>query len=164
MRALRHAPSLFAIAVLASASIAAAAQEATTHPDHDAAPNQPVALDCPAIAGTDADARLRLVLKLCDFLNGYQNQLPNFVVQQTTTFESGSSKTVMTAEVTFQKGLESYSRVTVNGRPAPASRITTKPSDEVQFSSTGEFGPALMDLFKVPGAAQFKFKTTSTLR
>ncbi len=70
----------------------------------------------------------------------------------------------MTAEVTFQKGLESYSRVTVNGRPAPVSRITTKPPDEVQFSSTGEFGPALLDLFRVPGATQFKFKTTSTLQ
>src|ERR1700751_309129 len=113
MRALRHAPHLFAIAVLASTSIAA--QEAAAHPGRDVAPGQPVILNCQAIAGTGADPRLDLVVKLWDFVNGYQHQLPNFIVQQTTTFESGSSKTVMTAEVSFQKGLESYSHVTVNG-------------------------------------------------
>jgi len=162
MKAFRGAHLLLAMATVTA--IAIGAQEPTAHPDRAAPSSQPVTFDCQAIAGAEADARLLLLVKLCDFVIGYQNQLPNFVVQQTTTFESGPSKTVMTAEVTFQKGLESYSRVTVNGRPAPVSKITTKPPDEVQFSSTGEFGPALMDLFKVPGATQFKFKTTSTLQ
>jgi hypothetical protein len=44
------------------------------------------------------------------------------------------------------------------------SRVTTKPPEQVQFSATGEFGPALLDLFRSPGATQFKFKTTSTFQ
>ena len=160
MKALQCAPVLLVVAVLIPT--AAGAQSANSEPDRGPSSNQPAAIDCQAVAG--ADARLDLVTKLCKFALGYQSQLPNFIVRQTTTFESGTSKTVMTAEVTFQKGLESYSRVTVNGRPAPVSRITTAPPVEVQFSSTGEFGPALLDLFRVPGATQFKFKTTSTLQ
>jgi hypothetical protein len=160
MKASRCASLLLAIAALVPT--AAVGQATNSEPNRGARSGEPVAVDCQAIARDDV--RLDLVVKLCEFALGYQNQLPNFIVQQTTTFENASSKTVMTAEVTFQKGLESYSRVTVNGRPAPVSRITTKPPDEVQFSSTGEFGPALLDLFRVPGATQFKFKTTSTLQ
>lgn len=160
MTARQYAPLLLVIAALIPT--AAGAQAAKSEPDRGTPSSEPVAVDCQAIPG--ADARLDLVVKLCNFVSGYQDQLPNFIVQQTTTFESEISKTVMTAEVTFQNGLESYSRVTVNGRPAPVSRITTKPPDDVQFSSTGEFGPALLDLFRVPGATQFKFKTTATLQ
>jgi hypothetical protein len=144
----------------ASLLTAARAQSAKSEPDRDA--SVPAVSDCQAVRGTDA--RLDLVAKLCEFALGYKDQLPNFVVQQTMSFETVASKTVMTAEVTFQKGLETYSRVTVNGRPAPVSTITAKPSDAIQFSSTGEFGPALLDLFRVPGATQFKFKTNSTLQ
>src|SRR5208337_1841075 len=114
MKASRCAPLLLVIAALIPT--AAAAQAANPEPDRGAPSSGPVAIDCQAVAGPDA--RLDLVAKLCEFSLGYQNQLPNFIVQQTTTFESGSSKTVMTAEVTFRKGLETYSRVTVNGRPA----------------------------------------------
>src|SRR5271166_5479001 len=162
MQALPCARLLLVIAALTSTAMAA--QEATAQSDREVTSGQPVAVDCRAIVGTETNAKLDLVAKLCQFVSSYQNQLPNFIVQQTTTFESGSSKTVMTAEVTFRKGLETYSRVTVNGRPAPVSSITTRPPDGVQFSSTGEFGPALMDLFRVPGATQFKFKTNSTLQ
>jgi hypothetical protein len=160
MKARQWAPLLLAVA--ASIPTAAIAQAANS--DRGAPSSEPVAVNCQAIAGANADAKLDLVVKLCDFASGYQNQLPNFIVQQTTIFENAFSKTVMTAEVTFQKGQESYSHVTVNGQPAPVSRIATKPPDEVHFSSTGEFGPALLDLFRVPGATQFKFKTTSTLQ
>src|SRR5208283_2604126 len=160
MKARQCAPLLLVFAALLPTAVAG--QTANSGSDSNAPSSETVAVDCRAIAADDA--KLDLVVKLCELALGYQNQLPNFIVQQTTTFENASSKTVMTAEVTFQKGLESYSRVTVNGRPAPVSRITTKPPDEVQFSATGEFGPALLDLFRVPGATQFKFKTTSTLQ
>ncbi len=160
MKARQYAPLLLVIAALIPTP--AGAQAANSVPDRGASSSETVAVDCQAISADDA--KLDLVVKLCNFVSGYQNQLPNFIVKQTTTFESETSKTVMTAEVTFQKGLESYSRVTVNGRPAPVSRITTKPPNDVQFSSTGEFGPALLDLFRVPGATQFKFKTTATLQ
>jgi hypothetical protein len=155
-------PCIPLLLVTAAMLPTAAAQMAGTKPDRGVSPTEPAAVDCQAIAADDA--KLNLVAKLCAFAVGYQNQLPNFIVQQTTTFESGAATTVMTAEVTFQRGLESYSRVTVNGHPAPVSKIATGPADEVQFSSTGEFGPALLDLFRVPGATQFKFKTNSTLQ
>lgn len=158
MKAIRCAPLLLVVATLlptvagAQSANPEAATEATT----------PVAADCQAVSG--GDAKLDLIAKLCEFALAYKDQLPNFVVQQTMTYQTEFSKTVMTAEVTFQKGLETYSRVTVNGRPAPVNAITTRPPDEIQFSSTGEFGPALLDLFRVPGATEFKFKTNSTLQ
>ncbi|MFZ0793825.1 MAG: hypothetical protein WAM65_08655 [Candidatus Korobacteraceae bacterium] len=119
------------------------------------------AVDCGTFAASDA--RLDLVSKLCEFALSYRHQLPDFIVQQTTTSE-GMSKTVIKAQVTFQRGLETYSNVTIDGRPAPASSITTSPPNSIQFSSTGEFGPALLDLFRIPGATEFKFKKTSVLR
>ena len=110
-----------------------------------------------------SDASLDLISKLCEFALTYRHQLPDFIVQQTTTSE-GMSNTVITAQVTFQAGVEHYSNVTIDGHPAPASSITTTLPSSIQFSSTGEFGPALLDLFKVPGATEFKFKRKSSLR
>ncbi|MGD0932850.1 MAG: hypothetical protein ABR902_19580 [Candidatus Korobacteraceae bacterium] len=118
-------------------------------------------IDCASFAASDG--RLDLVSKLCEFALSYRHQLPDFIVQQTTTSE-GMSKTVIKAQVTFQAGLEHYSNVTIDGRPGPVSAITTTPPNEMQFSSTGEFGPALLDLFKIAGATEFKFKKTSMLR
>ncbi len=117
--------------------------------------------NCQAIAKDDA--RLDLIAKLCDFAFKYRHQLPDFIVQQRTTSE-GMSKTVMTAQVTYQKGLENYSQVTVDGRPASASSFLSNPPNSIQFSSTGEFGPALMDLFKIPGATEFKFSRIASLQ
>lgn len=124
-------------------------------------PASPSAGDnCQAIAKDDA--KLDLIAKLCDFAFHYRHQLPDFIVQRKTTSE-GMSKTVMTAQVTYQRGLENYSQVTIDGRPAPANSFSTHPPSSMQFSSTGEFGPALLDLFKVPGATEFKFIRTATL-
>ncbi len=117
--------------------------------------------NCQAIA--KEDARLDLIAKLCDFAFKYRHALPDFIVQQKTTSE-GMSKTVMTAQVTYQKGLENYSQVTVDGRPAPASSFSANPPNSIQFSSSGEFGPALLDLFRVPGATEFKFSRTASLQ
>jgi hypothetical protein len=118
-------------------------------------------IDCGTFAAKDSS--LELISKLCEFALTYRHQLPDFIVQQTTTSE-GMSKTVIKAQVTFQKGLETYSNVTIDGRPAAASSITTTPPTSIQFSSSGEFGPALLDLFKIPGATEFEFKKTSVVR
>lgn len=120
------------------------------------------AIDCGAYAAKGPN--LAAISKLCEFALGYRHQLPDFIVQQTTTSEGMSSRTVIKAQVTFQAGVEQYSNVTIDGHPAPASSITTTLPSSIQFSSTGEFGPALLDLFRVPGATEFKFKGTSSLR
>ncbi len=150
MKAFRYALPLLVIAALVPV---AAGQ--------DAPASSSVLANCQAIA--KGDARLDLIAKLCDFAFKYRHALPDFIVQRKTTSE-GLSKTVMTAQVTYQKGVENYSQVTVDGRHAPANTFSTHPPSSMQFSSTGEFGPALLDLFKVPGATEFKFSRTATLQ
>ena len=145
-------PTVLLIAIAAFAPLAVT---------QDAPAAASIADNCQTIAKDDA--RLELVAKLCDFAFKYRHQLPDFIVQRKTTSE-GMSKTVMTAQVTYQKGLENYSQVTIDGRPAPANSFSTHPPSSMQFSSTGEFGPALLDLFKVPGATEFKFVRTATLQ
>jgi len=110
------------------------------------------------------DPSLELVSKLCDFALSYRQRLPDFIVEQKVTSEGTYSKSVITAQITFENGLEHYSRVAIDGRAAPVSRITSHLPNEIRFSSTGEFGPALLDLFRVPGAIEFKFAKNSTLR
>lgn len=142
MKASRHFRLLLVMAVLIAT--AAVGQTAPAQSDPNSATQAPAnASFCGTFAASDA--RLDLVSRLCEFALSYRHQLPDFIVQQTTTSE-GMSKTVIKAQVTFQRGLENYSNVTIDGRPAPASSITTNPPNSIQFSSTGEFGPALLDL------------------
>ena len=160
MKALPYCRLLLLVAALLPT--AAVAQTTPAQPDSGSAKPAAVnAIDCRSYA--TSDARLDLISKLCEFALSYRHQLPDFIVQQTTTSE-GMSKTVIKAQVTFQRGLETYSNVTIDGRPAPVSSITTNPPNSIQFSATGEFGPALLDLFRVPGATEFKFKKTSVVR
>lgn len=148
----------FCLCVLILLVIAALAPMAAAQ---DAPAGGSILDNCQAIAKDDA--KLDLIAKLCDFAFKYRHQLPDFIVQRKTTSE-GMSKTVMTAQVTYQKGVENYSQVTVDGRPAAASSFTSSPPNGIQFSSTGEFGAALMDLFKVPGATEFKFSRVAKLQ
>jgi hypothetical protein len=156
---------LFALLVVAMAMMAAQpGGQSGTGPDAplpQASPGEANVAGCATLAASDA--KLDLISKLCVFALAYHQQLPDFIVQQTITSE-GIAKTVMTAQVTFQHGLEHYSQATIDGRPAPVSRITSDLPNEIQFTSTGEFGPALLDLFRVPGAVEFKFRKNSTLR
>ena len=106
-------PTVLLIAIAAFAPLAVT---------QDAPAAASAADNCQTIAKDDA--RLELVAKLCDFAFKYRHQLPDFIVQRKTTSE-GMSKTVMTAQVTYQKGLENYSQVTIDGRPAPANSFST---------------------------------------
>lgn len=116
------------------------------------------AVDCGTFAA--GDARLDLVSRLCEFALTYRHQLPDFIAQQTTTLHGPRSKTVMTEQVTFRKGLEHYSHVTINGKPVPPNNSLPR---NIRFTSSGEFGSLLVDLFVVPGTTEFKFRKTATL-
>jgi hypothetical protein len=118
--------------------------------------------DCNAISA--GDPHLGLISKLCEFALTYRHQLPDFIAQQTTTTRKRFSTNIITAQVTFRQGQEHYSHVTVNGKPVPSSSLTRTPPQNIQFSSTGEFGSLLVDLFASPAAAQFKFRKQASLR
>ena len=117
---------------------------------------------CSAIAATDPG--LDLVSKLCEFSLAYRHRLPDFIAQQTTTTHQQTSTNTITAQVTFRQGKEHYSKVTINGRPVASESLTSALSKNVRFSSTGEFGSLLVDLFTSPGAAEFKFRKAASLR
>jgi hypothetical protein len=68
---------------------------------------------------------------------------------------------VMTAQVVFRGGREYYTQLTVNGKPVPTDRAALP--HYVRFTSAGEFGSMLVDLFTTPGTAEFKFRKTAAL-
>src|ERR1035438_3605363 len=118
---------------------------------------------CSAIS--TSDPQLSLVSKFCEFALTYRQQLPDFIAQQTTTARQGLSENIITAQVSFRQGQEHYSHLTINDRPAEGSLgiISTLPKN-IHFSSTGEFGSLLVDLFASPAAAEFKFREEAILR
>jgi hypothetical protein len=135
----------------------------------DSAPNSEGAMPAQGATGTRAidcgtfaagDSTLDLVSKLCVFALTYRSKLPDFIAQQTTT-SNRSGNTVVTAQVTYHKGLEHYSHVAVNGKPVTPKSTTTVNLD---LFTSGEFGPLLINLFEVPGAIEFTFKGTDTLQ
>jgi hypothetical protein len=99
---------------------------------------------------------------LCEFALTYRRELPDFVCDQTTTTTGPKSTTVLKAEVTFEKGHESYSNVTINGRPPEAN--TSASASTVKFISAGELGSDLVDLFRPPIVAEFQFKKEEKFR
>lgn len=117
------------------------------------------ALDCGRFAAEDPS--FDLISKFCDFALNYRHQLPDFIAQQTTTFGGSHPSIVVTAQVTYRSGLEYYSHLALNGKPVtPKSPLP----GNIRFTSAGEFGSLLVDLFTVQDAAEFKFRKTSTLR
>jgi hypothetical protein len=60
---------------------------------------------------------------VCEFALTYRRELPDFICEQTTTSTGPQSTTVLKAQVTFEKDHESYSNITVDGKP----RMPTRP-------------------------------------
>jgi hypothetical protein len=161
MKAFRYCRLLLLLAV--SMPIAAVGQTAPAQSDPGSSEQTPAnVINCGTFAASDA--RLDLVSKLCVFALTYRRKLPDFIAEQTTTSHGARSTTVISAQVTFRKGVEHYSNVTIDGKPASADSITHSPPEFVRFTSSGEFGSLLIDLFAVPGAAEFKFRKMSTLQ
>ncbi len=93
----------------------------------------------------------------------FTESLPNYVAQQfTARFVSQSHITnwqaqdVISAEVVYESGRESYRNLAINGKP------TKKTMEELPGSwSTGEFGILLVDLFSRSTAADFRYRKES---
>ena len=87
----------------------------------------------------------------------YSETLPNYLVQQMTTrYQSDRPKAswqaldVVTADVTYQDGRESYKNIKIG------NKTTDKPMDQIEGTrSTGEFSTLLEQIF-AGGAARFK--------
>ena len=115
---------------------------------------------CLAIAAGDPPTSP--ISALCVFALTYRRELPDFICEQTTTTTGPKSTTVLKAEVTFEKGHERYSNVTIDGRP-PAANASASAS-AVKFISAGELGSDLVDLFRPPIVAEFQFRNETKLR
>jgi hypothetical protein len=115
---------------------------------------------CAAIAGDDA--RLAPLTKLCEFVQSYRQSLPNFVCQQETTTKTnwfgGPPVRKIDEQVTYADGVVSYSNPRVNGTPLKTDDWRTR----AEFTSSGEFGNELTDLFQLPLAPRFRFERNSS--
>ena len=88
----------------------------------------------------------------------FRRLLPDFICDQTTKGTGGDTgPTVVNAAVTFEKGHEHYSNMTLNGEPLTAQAART-----MELFSTGELGSDLVDLFQAPVAAEFSFLKVET--
>jgi len=107
------------------------------------------------------DANMSLLSSLCESTQTYIQKLPDFLCQETTTEKRDPFDVVLNAQVTFLRGDENYSHVTINGRTVDDkdSAVTSL----MAFNSDGEFGLFLANLFKSPIVAKFKFAKNSKL-
>lgn len=153
---------LFGAALLSTTCVAQLAPAKPETRPSDAIDSTNTVMDashCSAISANDA--RLSLVSKFCEFALTYRRQLPDFIAQQTTTTRAVSSTNVITSQVTFRHGQEHYSHVKINGQPVPSTGTFPK---NLRFTSTGEFGSFLVDLFSSAGVAEFKFRKEAMLQ
>ncbi|MBS1828284.1 MAG: hypothetical protein JST93_23465 [Acidobacteria bacterium] len=108
------------------------------------------------LAAAEADA---LIKSARDTAKGYTATLPDFLAQQATTryfrssvIEQWQKLDVVTADVAYRNGKESYSNWAIDGRPR------TQPVDQTGAWSTGEYGTTLEDLMSEATQAQFKIR------
>jgi hypothetical protein len=143
--------------------------EATAHPPvaSTPAPTTTAQLAAPPPAPPapqeeeEEDAR---IVKAREKSESFTETLPNYMVQQMTTryflesrLEGWRALDILSTEVIYDKGKESYRNIRVN------NRLVKKPIDEVGGSvSRGEFGSTLIDLFSMGTNAKFRRRGSST--
>lgn len=115
--------------------------------------------DCQEIGARNAN--MLPLAGLCEFSQTFLQKLPDFICQETTTEKKDPFALVLDAQVTFLKGEEVYSHVTMNGKPLDDTNSAA--TDLMAFHSDGEFGLFLANLFKPPIVARFKPAKSSNL-
>jgi hypothetical protein len=106
-----------------------------------------------------------IIAKAREAAFAYSETLPNYMVQQMTTrYQSDRPKSgwqaldIVTADVTYQDGRESYKNIKVG------NKSTDKPMDQIEGTrSTGEFSTLLEQLLEA-GAAKFRSGGQDTIR
>jgi hypothetical protein len=106
-----------------------------------------------------------VIAKARDVAAQYSGSLPNFFCQQMTTrYESDHPKTgwdaldVVTADVAYENGHESYKNIKIGGRP-----VNTSMQDIPGTRSEGEFNSMLDDLLSPYTGAIFKRTGTDSM-
>jgi hypothetical protein len=107
-----------------------------------------------------SDPRMSPLHAACDFALTYRGELPNFICEQTITTTGSKWITVSKAEVRFEQGHEYYSEVTIDGKPVEPNSLA---ASAMAFISQGEFGSDLVNLFRPPIVAEFKFRKDGRL-
>ncbi len=104
------------------------------------------------------------IQKAREAAESFTESLPDYVCrQQTARFQSTTHTVnwvpvdIVTAELVYEKGRESYRNIAINGKQAKSQRMEEIPG----ATSTGEFGSVLEDLFSPATAADFRFRRNS---
>lgn len=126
-------------------------------------PKEPEA--APAAAPPTAPPEDKLLQRAIEAAASYADTLPNFLCQQfTTRYQSENPRTgwtpldVVSADVTYENGKESYKNIKIN------SKAVTKSMDDIGGSrSTGEFSSILLDIFSPDTAADFRRAGADTI-
>jgi hypothetical protein len=125
-------------------------------------PEPPPAPETPAPEAKPQDPTIEKAKQAAE---SFTETLPNYVCQQfTARFVNTSHITswqpldVVSAEVVYENGRESYRNLAINGKPVK------KNMEELSGAwSTGEFGTLLRDLFSPATAASFHYRKDSTI-
>lgn len=110
-------------------------------------------------AAAAAPTAPELIAKAREWVATFTDSLPDYICHQQTTRYMEQSKEqgwqaldIVTAQVVYEKGRESYRDITVGGRK------TTKSMDDIGGStSTGEFASTLRSLFAPQSMTHFRF-------
>jgi hypothetical protein len=105
-----------------------------------------------------ANPREAFIEKARTVAGSFLENLPNYVCQEITTRYYSETRVpswnvidVLTADVVYEGGRESYRNLMINGKPLK------KPPEESGSWSTGEFGTILAELFAPGSAAKFRY-------
>ena len=113
----------------------------------------------------DAPPEDPIIAKAKESAESFTETLPNYICQQftarfvnTSHITSWQAQDVVSAEVVYENGKESYRNLAINGKPIK------KGMEELSGSwSTGEFGTLLRDVFSPATAAQFRYRKDAAI-
>ena len=110
------------------------------------------------------DSRQAFIEKAREVAATYLQGLPNYICQEVATRYGSATRVpswnvldVVTADLVFDEGKESYRNLTINNKPSQ------KPPEESGAWSTGEFGTILAALFSPGTHASFKYAQDDTV-
>lgn len=120
-----------------------------------------------AQAPPDADAQAAIVGRMRDYAESYTQRLPNFVCTQVTTrYQAGrkpdhwSKGDRVVAQLTYSDGEEHQSIQMINKKPVTGHVNPNR----WRFTTAGEFGHTLHDLFDPESRASFEWRRFETIR
>ncbi|MBM3735190.1 MAG: hypothetical protein FJW39_05325 [Acidobacteria bacterium] len=129
-----------------------------------AAPKAPA----PPIPPPSADEQNKVLAAARDFALNYSKQLPNFICTQVTTryvdpsgLEFWQKADVITSKVSFFEQKEDYKVILVNSQPVTQDVHISQVGG---FTTAGEFGSMLKEIFEAESEAAFTWTRWTTLR